>query len=383
MLLTGAEQRTPTATASAAGLIGHRFGWVPPNWFASVMGTGIVAIAIAGIDPRAMALRTVAVVFWAIAVVVFAGVLAATVLHWAAHGPTARGHLRHPVIAHFYGAVPMATLTVGTSTLLVGAPVIGHDLALAVDVVCFSLGTLGGLVTAVVIPARHLVRRAGRGDEFGGWLMSVVGPMVSASAAAVLAGAVGSAYARASLLVLGAAMFTVSLMLSAPVIIVVVRRLLVSGVGPIALAPTWWIVLGPLGQSVTAACLLAEGSRAVVDPAAGQAAHDVAIAYAVPVWAFAGIWVVVATAITVHTVARGLPFALTWWSFTFPLGTFVTGSTALARVEGWSGCGIVAMVGCGVLVAAWFVVAARTVVGLADGSLRRPPAPIGHGTLER
>ena len=55
-----------------------------------------------------------------------------------------------------------------------------------------------------------------------------------------------------------------------------------------------------------------------------------AILFGVPVWGFAVLWIVLATALTVRTLRRGMPFALTWWSLTFPVGTFVTGTTQLA-----------------------------------------------------
>ncbi|GGM85744.1 hypothetical protein GCM10011609_22380 [Lentzea pudingi] len=69
-----------------------------------------------------------------------------------------------------------------------------------------------------------------------------------------------------------------------------------------------------------------------------------------------------AAAVTVRTARRGLPFALTWWSFVFPLGTLVTGTSALAvRVPSALFSGV-AVVLYGALVAAWVTVAARTLV---------------------
>ena len=43
------------------------------------------------------------------------------------------------------------------------------------------------------------------------------------------------------------------------------------------------------------------------------------------------VWAPVAGAITVHTAAKHLPFSLTWPSFTLPVGTCVTGTSALAQ----------------------------------------------------
>ena len=59
-----------------------------------------------------------------------------------------------------------------------------------------------------------------------------------------------------------------------------------------------------------------------------------AVLFGVPVWGFAVLWIALATELTVRTLRRGMPFALTWWSLTFPVGTFVTGTTQLANHTG-------------------------------------------------
>ena len=71
--------------------------------------------------------------------------------------------------------------------------------------------------------------------------------------------------------------------------------------------------------------------------------------------------------------AEHLPFSLTWWSFTFPVGTCVTGTSGLALHTGadlfrWAAVACYAG-----LLAAWVTVAARTAHGSARGSLFLPP----------
>ena len=77
-------------------------------------------------------------------------------------------------------------------------------------------------------------------------------------------------------------------------------------------------------------------------------------------------------AITVRTARRGLPFALTWWSFTFPLGTCVTGTIALTARSHADALRVAAVVLFALLVAAWLLVAVRTVAGSATGRLFKP-----------
>jgi tellurite resistance protein TehA-like permease len=97
-----------------------------------------------------------------------------------------------------------------------------------------------------------------------------------------------------------------------------------------------------------------------------------------PTWGFAMMWLVLAAAITVRTARRGMPFALTWWSFTFPVGTCVTGTIALAARSDAVALRWASVLLYLLLLAAWMVVAVRTARGSATGRLFLPmaaPAP--------
>jgi tellurite resistance protein TehA-like permease len=84
------------------------------------------------------------------------------------------------------------------------------------------------------------------------------------------------------------------------------------------------------------------------------------------------LWLALAAAITVRTARRGLPFALTWWSFTFPVGTVVTGTIALAARSQADALRVASVVLYALLLGAWLVVAARTAAGSATGRLFKP-----------
>ncbi|WP_216870459.1 hypothetical protein [Modestobacter excelsi] len=97
-----------------------------------------------------------------------------------------------------------------------------------------------------------------------------------------------------------------------------------------AAVPTLWIVLGPLGQSITAANNLGAQAHLAVPAPFNTAFQALGLVYGLPVWGFAMMWAALAIAITVRTARQHLPFSLTWWSFTFPVGTVVTGTSSLA-----------------------------------------------------
>ena len=108
-------------------------GFVGPNWYASVMGTGIVAIAVTTLPILGSDLHVFAEVVWVVAVLLLVGVTGAVTAHWLRHPQVARGHARDPNMAQFYGAPPMALMTVGAGTLLVGPSLIGTSIAVTLD----------------------------------------------------------------------------------------------------------------------------------------------------------------------------------------------------------------------------------------------------------
>jgi hypothetical protein len=130
-----------------------------------------------------------------------------------------------------------------------------------------------------------------------------------------------------------------------------------------------WIVLGPLGQSATAAGTLGTQAAHMLPAPYAAGAAVFALLYGVPTWGFAMMWLALAAAITVRPARRGLPFALTWWSFTFPVGTCVTGTIALAGRSGADVLRVASVVLFTLLAGAWLTIAARTVAGSATGRL--------------
>jgi C4-dicarboxylate transporter/malic acid transport protein len=357
------------------------FSYLTPNWFASVMGTGIVAVAAHSLPWAPPGLALVADAFWALAAGLLVVLSAATVVHWVRYPAVARGHVFDPVISHFYGAPPMAMMTVGAGTLLVGRHLLGDGLALSLDWSLWGAGTATGLGAAVIVPYLMFVRQGLREDQvFGGWLMPVVPPMVSASTGALLVPYASPGLGRTGLVLACYAMFSASLVASGFLIARLVGRLARGDVGEPRLVPTFWIGLGPLGQSITAANLLGGVAHLGLPTSYAHALVILGVGYGTAVLIGALAYAALATAVTVRVARDHLPFSLTWWSFTFPVGTVVTGASALARHtdSGLLRAATVGLFGC--LLAAWTTVAVRTARGAAGGSLLcKPQGGLLHG----
>jgi C4-dicarboxylate transporter/malic acid transport protein len=330
-----------------------------PNWFASVMATGIVATAAVTLPAGGAWRKPFATVVWLLAAGLLAFLLTLAARRWR----TIHRHGADPVMAHFYGAPPMALLTVGAGALLVGPGVIGAGPALALSWALWFAGTLTGLFVAVAVPYLRFTRHAAAArpdDAFGGWLMPVVSPMVSAATGALLVPHAPAGQPRLTLLLACYAMFGMSLIAALIVITQIWQRLVSHGIGPARMVPTLWIVLGPIGQAVTAANLLGGVASTALPHPYDKGFEALGIVLGVPLWGFALLWGSLALAVTVRTARQGLPFSQTWWSFTFPVGTCVTGTSALAAHTGSGMFTVVAVLLYIALVAAWLTVGIRT-----------------------
>ncbi|MGW2329574.1 TDT family transporter [Streptomyces sp. NPDC001700] len=343
-----------------------------PNWYATVMGTAIVATAGAGLPVHIPGLRGVCRAVWVLSALLLVAVLAARAAHWALHRDRARADLLDPAVAPFHGCLPMALSAVGAATLSVGAEVIGVRAAVAVDAVLWTAGTLTALLMAAGIPALMVVRhRIGPGDASPVWLLPVVAPMVSAATGPALVPHLPPGQGREALLLGCVALAGASLLGTFLMLPLIFERLVRHGPLPAALTPALFLVLGPLGQSTTAAGGMAD-AVAYTAGVPEAAARFASVVYGVPVMGFALLWLASAGALVVRAARRGMPFAMTWWGFTFPVGTCVTGAAALSRHTGLHAFGWLAVVLYGALVAAWALVAARTALGLARGTLLTP-----------
>ena len=279
---------------------GDAFANIGPNWFASVMGTGIVANAAVLLPVSIVGLQTAALIVWIAAGALLILISMATAVHWLRYRETARSHASTHRWHRSTGRRRWRCSPSAPERCWWVVVFIGLHAAVVVDSVLWGLGTATGLFVAAAIPYLMFTRhRLDQSMTLGSWLMPVVPPMVSAATGAALISHLAAGQAQRMLLLGCYAMFGLSLVASLVIITLLWARLAYNGPGPAETVPTLWIVLGPLGQSITAANLLASQSSHVMTGIYAPTFRALGVVYGMPVWGFAMLWLAVAAAITI------------------------------------------------------------------------------------
>ncbi len=343
-----------------------------PGWFASVMGTGILAVATYSnpgggetlADAAHLLGATLAGLAYLLGVVLFVGYL----VRWVRHTSAAVADFRHPVKGAMHATLPGGVLVLAVMTSVVSPTLIPGS---AATVLITALAVLGGILAVVMGVAFGFVLITGETPSAaanGGWfippVVTIILPMVLAPLAA------RADPATAGLLVAaGYAFYGMGFLLFLLTLGLVYDRLILHPLPPAALAPSVWIGLGPVGVAALAPLALAKAGT----PMWGESATAVSLLTqlaSTAVWGFGLWWLLLVAALLVRYRRHGaIPFHLGWWAFVFPLGAYAVASLTIARM--WhspilEGVGVLLFLG---LVCAWVVVAVRTIAGIRTGRI--------------
>jgi len=350
---------TVATSGNAAPAPANWLSGFAPAWFAAVMGTGVLAVTLHSYSALASWLDPLAWGLHWLNVALFLLLAGPWLARWVRYPAAAMATLRHPVQAHFYPTFAVALLVLALQFLTFG----GHRniawplwSAGAVLTVVFSFAILAFVFQNETVTLDHVTPAM---------FIPPVGLVVIPVAGGPLAAAADPGW-RELLIgfnwsVLGAgAMLYVGLLG-----VTMFRYVLHKRVGP-PLVPTAWINLGPLGVIPVSLLNLSDAM-----PALGAA--GVANVLGLLLWGFGLWWLVMAAVLTVGAMRRGeLPFALSWWGFTFPLGAYVAASWRLGTHLALPMLVSVGMAALALLACLWSVTFVKTLRGAANGSLFRP-----------
>lgn len=347
-----------------------------PSWFAVVMGTAVIVIAIFVFRKFVPFAYELQVFFLATAVLLFIVLSVPWTMRWLQYPAAARRDLAHPTSGAFFPTMPISLLVIGIAIEKTGLPFLSEDVLWSVLQGIWILGSAGILFFALTILHSFFHQSEIKWEASTlGWLIPPVSalliPVLGTSLAGHFAGTPwGTMNLIGSLVFLGAGGILFILVMA-----VVFARYIFHALPPLNLAPTLWIGIAPTSILTIVALKLVKPLQAMLafSPQTEETLSVLAQVSATALWGFALFWLALALVVTLTLHRKTpLPFALSWWAFVFPIGAFTVATGVLYQAlpyDFFRWVGLAALVAVLIL---WLTTMWRTAQGVQRGSLFQP-----------
>lgn len=352
-----------------------------PNWFAVVMGTGVLALALAQWPGDVPGLRVLAEGVWLFNVLLFMLFTGLYTARWVLFFDEARRIFGHSTVSMFFGTIPMGLATLINGLLVFGLPRWGEGVVLLAETLWW-IDVAMALACGVLIPFLMFTRQEHRIDQMTAvWLLPVVAAEVAAASGGLLAPHLADAHSQLVMLVTSYILWAFSLPVAFSILTILLLRMALHKLPHENMAASSWLALGPIGTGALGMLLLGGDAPLIFAandlPGLGEVAAGLGVAAGITLWGFGFWWMLMALLITARYLRTGIPFNLGWWGFTFPLGVYALATLKLASLLSLGfftvfGCVLVAM-----LAVMWLIVGRRTVLGAWHGELFVSPCIAG------
>ncbi|KAI9028404.1 voltage-dependent anion channel [Hyaloraphidium curvatum] len=323
-----------------------------PSWFTVVMGTGSLALNIAGFPwSFGAAQRGIALAFWCLGCLLFLTFVTMGIARAIMFTDVLGLMIRHPAQSLFLGCIPMAFSTLCNGILAILMPYLADPEPAARTALALYWTNLPVVVFAILLVPWFMFTEHAHAIEKATaiWLLPVVPACVAAgSAGALLSNRTAFPYLSPAeiegLLLSGYTLGGAGLLLAYSIITMYTQRLLVHKLPPADQVVSAFIPTGPLTMIAWALLRLGEGAQMALRSGELQAATgdtEIAAAWAsflaaahgtgpvlgLLLWGFGTWWWIVALA-TVGSTLRTLPFSIGWWGSIFPTGVLATATAS-------------------------------------------------------
>ena len=334
-----------------------------PAWYASVMGTGGLANAIhlaLGGSPFFEGLADVLV---GVNIALFLLFIIPWTGRWLLHFDRLSDDLRHPMLGNFFVTMPVGALILGANFYLIGPDMFAPEFIAAAGIVLFVFAAVLILFFTIVVMYNAYVRENLQPEMINfAWFITPVADIVIPVLGVSLVEQykVGSPSIASLINTIDMIFYGIGFMLFIFIGAVVFNRLVNHKLPHAQVAPTFWILLGPIGMGTVGIFAIANSAKSlglILDPTPFRLLGTL-------LWGF-GFWAFIQTLVlTVKYWKDGIPFSMTWWAFIFPfaayiISTFQVGGFLRSPLVFWYGIAMLAL-----LFVMWIVVLVKSIVAL-------------------
>jgi C4-dicarboxylate transporter/malic acid transport protein len=350
-----------------------------PNWFAVIMGNGGVALVLQHYASAWPFLWYIATTLWCLDIVLFILFTTFFITQFCYYPEHFKLMMKNATQPLFLGCIPMALTTIVSGFIAFGVPILGKTVAISLGITFWWIAVALALMIGWLLPfIMFLFQEHSLESMTPLWLLPVVACEVAAASGGLFIGYMNVSL-QATVLMLCFVLWSISVSLAFAIITIFIKRLIIHSLPSQNLAPSIWLVLGPLGTGVLGLITLGHAAqqmavdvsphlKAMVDMLPGMDLFG-----AIILWGFALWWLGTALISTLYQFFKGINFAMSWWAFTFPLAVFTLGTLAIATETKMLLFEVIGIFSTLLLLFFWITVITKTSIGALNQSLFSAP----------
>lgn len=349
-----------------------------PAWFAAIMGTGGFANVLYLWGGAWSVARFLGMAMAWLNALLFVLFLIPWLGRWFVHYDQLKQDLKHPVMSNFFVTMPVGTMILASNAALMGTSFLGRPFVYGFAWIAWLIGIIGALILGVYVSYNSLVSEQTPPQVLNfAWLISPVAsiavPLIGNPLVSMLKD--GSVNTAKTVLLLNLSFYGIGFFLFIFIGALVMGRLIQHPLPPNAMAPTFWITLGPVGVGAVSLMGLADSAKSL----GLLASVDIVYLLATILWGLGlGLWAL-GVALTIswrYLKNGGIPFSLSWWAFIFPLAAYTMASLKLANYFSSTLILWYTVLLTLLLTVIWVLALIRTLGGVVNGKLFQPhPQP--------
>ncbi|MBT0727486.1 TDT family transporter [Rosenbergiella australiborealis] len=344
-----------------------------PNWFAVTMGTGVLALVLAQAVAASSPLFVLARTLWLINGSLFVLFSLLYGARWLFYPQEACKIFQHPQMSMFLGTIPMGLATVINGFINFGVPMMGDE-AIVIAHSLWMLDAILAILCGAGLPLFMFTRQSHNLSSMTGlWLLPIVTAEVAAASGWIIAPHLSDIVQQRDMVIFNMLLWAFSVPIALSILVILLLRMALHKLPPIALSATTWLALGPIGTGALGMFLLSQQSELLSrDPTLAGYSHVIAgIGWMMGIllWGVGAWWFLIALGVTFYYVKRGIPFNLGWWGYIFPLGVFTLATFKLAQLTAITFFSSLSVGFLLLLASLWIIVMAKTLRGAWSGQL--------------
>ncbi|MDX2508641.1 MAG: hypothetical protein QNK28_03730 [Desulfobacterales bacterium] len=342
-----------------------------PAWFASIMGTAVIPLALSFIESSWV--RPVSMALIVLSVILFILFLLPWTIRFFLYPAAVKKDLNHPVATNFFPTMPICLILFSLNLIKFPTMFFNQELSLKLAYYLWLAGSFGIYLMGFIILTHIFKHQEIKLPHANfGWYIPPVSKLIIPIAGFELAEKLADKAEFA--ITISMISFGVGFFLFLFVGAAVYHRYIYHELPMSRFAATFFIGIAPtaiisiiLFKMIH---LFQHQSYLGIESAAFISLAKIGI---LMTWGFAAWWFIMALIITIYYLkALELPYALSWWAFTFPSGALCVSSGVAWKISNFGMIQSFYYLTVTFLLLVWLLVLLRTAKGVLSGKIFAP-----------